>query len=103
VVNPSPSTVRFQSEALWSQALCDLFGLEPGTRALARVVLPQQLAFTFRGCLSFCIAGELTDEMLERALRTGALTVLLGFADPTRRAGMVAEISPLHLDSLECP
>jgi AcrR family transcriptional regulator len=95
VVSPSPSAVRPQSEALWSQALGDLSGLEPGTRALARAVLPQQLAFTFRGCLSFWIAGELTDEMLERAFRAGASTVLLGFADPVRRAGIVAQMSPL--------
>jgi hypothetical protein len=63
--------------------------------ALARAVLPQQLAFTFRGCVSFWIAGELTDAMLKQAFQAGALTVLLGFTDPTRRAGMIAQMSPL--------
>jgi AcrR family transcriptional regulator len=95
VISLGPSAVRAQSEALWSQALGDFLGLASGTRALARVVLPQQLAFTFRGCLSFWIAGELSDEMLEQAFQAGALTVLLGFANSARRAEITTRLMPL--------
>lgn len=95
VAGPSPSAVRLQSEALWSLALGDLSGLSSDVPIPVRPVLPQQLAFTFRGCVSFWIAGELTDEMLEKAFQTGALTVLLGFAKPARRARMIAQMGPL--------
>jgi AcrR family transcriptional regulator len=95
VARPSPSTVRPQSEAIWSLALDDFVGLEPNTHVLARAVLPQQLAFTFRGCLSFWIAGELTDEMFDQAFRTSALIILLGFANQDRRARIATQISPL--------
>ena len=95
VAGPGPSAVRPQSEAIWSLALGDLSGLAPDMRALARGILPQQLAFTFRGCLSFWIAGELTDGMLAQAFQTGAATLLFGFADPERRAGIAAQMSPL--------
>jgi len=90
VVSPNPSAVRPQSEALWLRALDDFSGLPLRVHALAHTVLPRQLAFIFRGCLSFWIAGELTDEMLERAFQEGALTALLGFADSVRRAKIVA-------------
>lgn len=95
VASPSPSTVRLQSEALWSLALGDLTALSPNVPIPVRAVLPQQLAFNFRGCVSFWIAGELTDEMLEQAFQTGALTVLLGFANPARQARMIAQMVPL--------
>ena len=95
VVSPTPSSVRPKSEALWIQALGDGIGLDPATRALARDLLPQQLAFTFRGCVSFWIAGELKDEALPAAVHAGALTLLLGFADHTRREAIASEIMPL--------
>lgn len=96
VVNPTPSSVRPKSEGLWVQALGDCTGLDEATRALGRESLPQQLAFTFRGCVSFWIAGEVSDAMLPQAFRTGALTVLLGFADAARRDTMLLEISALQ-------
>src|SRR5579883_1251564 len=64
VVSPTPSSVRPKSEALWAEALGDCSGLDPATQTLSRTLLPQQLAFTFRGCVSFWIAGELSDSML---------------------------------------
>ncbi len=97
VVGPTPSSVRPKSEALWAQALGDCTGLDPVTRALGRALLPQQLAFTFRGCISFWIAGELSDAMLQEAFRAGALTLLLGFAAPARRKAMAAEIRQLPM------
>ncbi len=97
VVSPTPSSVRPKSEALWVQALDDCAGLTPATRALGRELLPQQLAFTFRGCLSFWIAGELGDAMLPKAFQAGALTLLLGFASPARRAAMATAIRPVSV------
>jgi AcrR family transcriptional regulator len=95
VVSPTPSSVLPKSEALWIQALGDGIGLDPATRALARDLLPQQLAFTFRGCVSFWIAGELKDEALPAAVHGGALALLLGFADPSHRAAIASDIMPL--------
>jgi AcrR family transcriptional regulator len=95
VVSPTPASVRPKSEALWAQALGDCSGLDQANRTLARALLPQQLAFTFRGCVSFWIAGELSNAMLSDAFRAGALTLLLGFADPARREAMARQISPL--------
>jgi AcrR family transcriptional regulator len=92
---PTPSSVRPQSEAIWSLALGDLSGIAPELRARGRGVLPQQLAFTFRGCLSFWIAGELNDDDLMQAFETGASTLLLAFASPGRRAYIVERIKPL--------
>lgn len=96
MVGTGPSAVRHQSGALWSLALGNLSGLASDMPAPLRTVLPQQLAFNFRGCVSFWIAGELTDEMLERAFQTGALTILLGFAAPARRAKIVAQMVQLN-------
>ena len=95
VAGPDPSGVRPLSEALWSLALGDLTALSSDAPIPARAVLPQQLAFTFRGCVSFWIAGELSDKMLETAFQTGAMTVLLGFVDPARRAKLMAQMEPL--------
>lgn len=95
VVSPSPSAVRPQSEALWTLALDGDDSLALDLPPSIRAILPQQLAFTFRGCVSFWIAGELTDDMLGQAFQTGALAVLLGFVDSTRRTKMIAEMCRL--------
>ncbi len=92
---PTPSSVRPQSEAIWSLALGDLSGIARELRARARDVLPQQLAFTFRGCLSFWIAGELTDDDFMQAFETGASTLLLAFTSLGRRAYVVERVKPL--------
>ncbi|PPQ27422.1 hypothetical protein CCR94_20135 [Rhodoblastus sphagnicola] len=97
VAGPSPSAVLPQSEALWSLALGDLSTLSSDAPIALRAVLPQQLAFTFRGCVSFWIAGELTDEAMVTAFQTGALAILLGFVNPTRRAALMAQMSPLPI------
>ncbi|MEG6508104.1 TetR/AcrR family transcriptional regulator [Methyloligella sp. 2.7D] len=103
VATPVPSAVRPKSEGLWVQALGDCSGLDPAMRDLGRALLPQQLAFSFRGCLSFWTAGEVSDALLPQAFRAGALTVLLGFADPGRRASMLAEIEPLPVSLPTAP
>jgi len=57
----------------------------------------QWLGETDSGCLSFWIAGEMGDAMLPKAFRAGALTLLLGFASPARRAAMATLIRPLSM------
>ncbi|GAB4067510.1 TetR/AcrR family transcriptional regulator [Ancylobacter sonchi] len=90
VVSQLPSAVRLRSTDLWTLALGDLKGLAGETAERARLVLAEQLAFSFRGCLSFWIAGELDDKQLEPAFVAAAATLLLGFAEPSRRAHLLA-------------
>jgi AcrR family transcriptional regulator len=93
VVSSVPSAVKPQSEALWRLSLGEMPGIEPSATALAATLLPQQLAFAFRGCASFWIAGELSDHKFRQAFRTSALTALLGFAKQSRRAWIVAQLA----------
>jgi AcrR family transcriptional regulator len=95
LAGPVPSSVRPQSEAIWLLALDDMSGLGDPTRARAEATLPQQLAFMFRGCVSFWIAGELSDDQLPRAFEAGASTLLLAFADDKRRAHLLKRIAQL--------
>ena len=80
--------VSSRSGALWAEALGAGEGLA-ATRALALVVLPDQLAVAFRGVLSFWTAGEITDEMLSRRARAAAATVLLGFVERNGRVDLL--------------
>ncbi len=75
----APGDVSSHSSALWAEALGAGDGLAAATLTLALAVLPDQLAVTFRGVLSFWTAGELSDQMLARRAHTAAATVLLGF------------------------
>jgi AcrR family transcriptional regulator len=93
VVSPVPSAVRKQSEGLWLLALGDFAGIAAEAIDVARAVLSQQLAFAFRGCLSFWIADELDDALLASAFETGASVTLLGFADPERRPYLLERIT----------
>ena len=103
VVNPSHSVVRPNSEGLWLRALGDFSGLDLASRDLGRALLPQQLAFTFRGCVSFWIAGELSNDMFSQAFQAGALTVLLGFVDPAHRGVVLTRINPVPAPSPMLP
>ena len=91
----APSTVRPQSEAIWLLALGDCSGFAPKMMRRAQAVLPQQLAFMFRGCLSFWIAGELNDEEFLQALEIGASTLFLAFTTPDRRADLLEGVKAL--------
>ena len=82
---PTPGEVRPRSRALWELALGDLAGISGDLRGQARAILADQIAFTFRGCLSFWIAGEIADKGLTSAVETATATALLGFAAPGRR------------------
>ncbi|MDQ0512095.1 TetR/AcrR family transcriptional regulator [Ancylobacter amanitiformis] len=77
---PSPGKVLAHSTTLWSLALGAGEGLAVADRERALCCLPEQLAFAFRGVLSFWTAGELRDEELTSQAREMAKTLLLGFA-----------------------
>ena len=79
---PSPGQVWARSMALWTLALGTGEGLIAARREQALRCLPRQLAFAFRGVLSFWTAGELPDEALAPQAREVASTLLLGFTGP---------------------
>jgi len=78
---PSPGKVLAHSTTLWSLALGAGEGLIAASRQEALRSLPEQLAFAFRGVLSFWTAGELPDEALASKAREIAKTLLRGFAE----------------------
>jgi len=96
VASPVPGSVRQNSRQLWSLALGDYDGVTLDMRTLAQAVLADQLAFDFRGCVSFWIAGELQDGGLGAAFQAGACTILLGFADLKRRTHLIEQIERLQ-------
>ncbi|MDX8448221.1 TetR/AcrR family transcriptional regulator [Mesorhizobium captivum] len=87
---PSPGKVLAHSTALWSQALGAGEGLIAAGRQEALRCLPEQLAFAFRGVLSFWTAGELPDAALASNAREIAKTLLLGFAERPLFRGSVS-------------
>jgi AcrR family transcriptional regulator len=77
--SPLPGQVWARSMAFWTLALGTGEGLIAARREQALRCLPRQLAFGFRGVLSFWTAGELCNEALAREARGVAATLLLGF------------------------
>jgi AcrR family transcriptional regulator len=84
---PAPADVLAHSTALWTLALGAGEGLIAAGREQALRSLPRQLAFGFRGVLSFWTAGELPDEALASNAREVANTLLLGFTEPQLSRG----------------
>lgn len=84
----APGSVLERSTKLWATALGDGNGLSSTTRATALKILPRQLAFGFRGLLSFWTAGELNDADLPAAAKRMAATLMFGFATPDRRGAL---------------
>jgi AcrR family transcriptional regulator len=76
--SPAAGTALTRSEAYWSLALGTTDGLAPARCEKAVRSLPRQLAFGFRGVLSFWTAGELADDELAACAREVALAILLG-------------------------
>jgi AcrR family transcriptional regulator len=74
-----PGAVRAHSTTLWALALGEGDGLIAARRSDALLDLPGQLAFAFRGVLSFWTAGELSDDDLADSARDMANALLLGF------------------------
>jgi hypothetical protein len=74
-----PGQVLTHSKALWALALGECEGLAKARRAQALACLPDQLAFAFRGVLSFWTAGELSDEAFAVSAREMAGALLLWF------------------------
>ncbi|MCV3208004.1 TetR/AcrR family transcriptional regulator [Mesorhizobium sp. YC-39] len=101
VASSAPSTVHQHSRKLWSLALGDFAGIAMDMEKVAHAILAEQLAFDFRGCVSFWIAGELRDEDLGSAFEVGACVLLLGFANPKRRTYLIRQIKSLQSASIE--
>jgi AcrR family transcriptional regulator len=78
---PISGNVLARSTALWAIALGEGDGLIAARREQALRCLPRQLAFAFRGVLSFWTSGELPDEALAASAREMASTLLLGFIE----------------------
>jgi len=78
----TPGQVLAHSTAFWAMALADAEGLVANGNAAALRALPEQLAFAFRGVLSFWTSGELPDDALPDRARDIAHGLLLGFATP---------------------
>lgn len=76
---PAPGEMLARSMALWTSALGAGEGLAAAGREQALRDLPRQLAFGFRGVLSFWTAGELPDEALAASAREVATALLLAF------------------------
>lgn len=77
----SSGKVLDHSSALWTLALGSGDGLADARRDEALRDLPRQLAFAFRGVLSFWTAGEIPDESLAAEAREVAQALLHGFVD----------------------
>jgi AcrR family transcriptional regulator len=90
--SPEPGDVWNNSRALWATALGDGEGLSPGTLRLAQHVLPDQLAFSFRGLLSFWAAGEIANDDLIFRARTLGMSAMFGFVSSARRKALTATL-----------
>lgn len=88
-----PGQAYARSRSLWASAVDAGDGLAPETVTLARDTLPDQLALAFRGALSFWTAGEIPDAALARCAKDAAAMLLLGFAEPGRRAALLAMLA----------
>jgi AcrR family transcriptional regulator len=78
---PVPGQVLAHSTTLWTLALGTGEGLAETRREEALQRLPRQLAFAFRGVLSFWTAGELPDAALASEARQMAEVLLLGLVE----------------------
>lgn len=76
-----PGQVLTHSTALWALALGEGEGLTAVHRAQALTSLPGQLAFAFRGVLSFWTAGELSNEVFAISAREMATALLLVYVE----------------------
>jgi len=83
--SPTPGRALEMSTGLWRLALGDGAGLLAATKDEALDILPRQLAFAFRGTLSFWTSGELADEALVANAQDVANGLLKGFAEDSRR------------------
>ncbi len=77
---PVAGNALARSIALWRLALGAGEGLIQARKKEALHCLPRQLAFGFRGVLSFWTAGELADEALKSSALEVASSLLSGFA-----------------------
>jgi AcrR family transcriptional regulator len=86
--------VMARSRALWAAALGRGDGLLASSRQLACRILPDQLAFAFRGVFSFWTAGDIPDDALVRHAQAAAAALLLGLATQDTRTQLLAVLEP---------
>ena len=84
------------SISLWSEALGAGVGLHEPIRSMALALLPEHLAITFRGALSFWTAGEIEDNALKDTAQQAAATLLLGFAEERSRQNLLKGLEELR-------
>jgi AcrR family transcriptional regulator len=77
--NPASGEVLQRSKELWARAVGEGDGLRVELRERACRTLPQQLAFGFRGVLSFWTAGEVSDAALTQCALDIAETLMRGY------------------------
>jgi AcrR family transcriptional regulator len=90
-----PTEVHATSAALWLTALSGSGNSRMAWPKIGSEVIAQQLAYTFRGCVSFWIAGELSDERFEHTVQRCALVVLLGFSTGKQKADTIARLQTI--------
>lgn len=78
---PAPGQILAHSTTLWTLAIGTGEGFAASRREQALRLLPGQLAFAFRGVLSFWTAGELPDEALAVQARDMAGGLMLGYVE----------------------
>ena len=88
-----PGQTAERSRGLWAMALGDREGIAPELIEIARISLPDLLAFGFRGCLSFWVAGEIGDADLAPRARQTAVALLLGFVAPEHRPVLIQQLA----------
>lgn len=81
VLDSSNGHVRARSQKLWQIAIGEGEGILPKFRPLAKSMLADQLALSFRGCLSFWISGEIKETDLLTAMNSAAALLLMGIVE----------------------
>ena len=89
-----PGQVADRSRGLWAMALGGFGGISEDVADLARLSLAEHLALGFRGCLSFWVAGEMTDAELPARARAMAMALLFGFVEPALRPALRVQMMP---------
>ena len=98
IVSPGPDgdpkAIRARSRELWRMALGDCAGIADGYTAYCNQVLPDQLAFAFRGIMTFWAAGELPSDDLEEAVVYAVAVQLHGFVEPDLVKSLIDLLKP---------
>lgn len=86
-------TVRARSRELWKIAFGDFCGIPVAHVPLCNDLVPDQLAISFRGCLSFWVGGEIENEDLLLAVNSAIAIQMLGVLPSGDRHGLLQYLS----------